>query len=320
MKSLPKYIDKFIEPILIGVSLVCLAGFLWNTFTMKTIDPQGIPLANLKYGNAERKSAGNTSFQSIVPEAALYNRDVLWILEGNDALLQFTDGSRMNVKGGSYIVLNRSLIHPGKNGKVELLVGAVEILKQSFWAFASRSELEVEANGKSYHLDNSEDKLEVTSKPSPTSRPPQVLPSSQVPSPEPSTSESPMPSSTPSPEKRGKQEQPASKSSDIHPKPESILLHVGKKPAIITFAWPTALNGTLEIYDTQNKKIVSTAVTSERSKKITLPDEATYSWKVIDSSGQSPFGTNTFRLFSGKKHQLGDLLKTETKSTIEFIQ
>jgi hypothetical protein len=159
--------------------------------------------------------------------------------------------------------------------------------------------------------------MPIKNEPSPSASP--VVETS--PSPEPSSAPSPEPSmeSAASPSPRASLPL-TSDYQTLHPHEGAILFKMVGKETVVSFAWGKSETGTLEVRGPLGAVVGHAEVKNESHAKVLLAVESEYSWSVHDASGKAVVGPYRFKIYSGTKHKLVDLINGSEKAEIEMTK
>jgi hypothetical protein len=283
-------------------------------------------IAVLVQGAVDRKPAGSPSFSHIEPYEKLFNKDVIWAQDA-PAKIRFPDGSTLKLKTGTLVILKRSLGSWSETDKIDLIVGEAIFDRGWDWPWAAPY-YEVNLKDKKIALD--QDHHEVSTEPTPDPSPSEneelkksnglkKLTAPKEDSTAPASSPSPSPSPTP---KENTTLTILSKS--VHPKGDSVVFKIRGDTILIQFAWPQSKSGILEVRDVDgvSEHVVSSVkVVNNNHSKAELPVEKTYIWSLKQEGTDVPiYGPFRFKVVSGKKHKLQDLIRQSNKGDIEMIQ
>ena len=296
--------SRFVNLTLVAILTAGLLSFaLWEQL------PWGRPgfstkIAQLKTGTGWRRTPDSQDFLNASRGAEFYSQDALWVPAGQTVVVEFHDGRIAEIQERTLIVFRKPFIEPDdsteNSSAFRVLQGKV---KPRNFELPERA---------------------LTGKNPPAA--------AQSPSPSPSDSTSPEPSPEPrSPDPGLAHEDtvtPSSKTVEhqVHPKPGSQIFLVKGDITKVTFSWPEAQNGHLEVTPVGSGSTQSIPVLNARFARAELKApadgiEAQFEWKLKSPTGEVLEGPHSFRLQKLSKERMSEiLLKSGEPDSMIYVQ
>ena len=261
-------------------------------------------IARLKTGTGWRRTPDTQDFLSTSQGAEFYSQDALWVPAGQTVVIEFHDGRIAEIQERTLIVFRKPFIEPDDS-------------TENSSAFRV---LQGQVKPKNFELP--ERALTGINPPAPAQSPP----------PSPSDSPSPEPSpEAPSPDPGITHDDtvtPSSKTEEhrVHPKPGSQIFLVKGDITKVTFSWPEAKNGQLEVSPLGGGIAQSIPVSNARFARAELKTntdgtEVQFEWKLKGPSGEVLEGPHSFRLQKLSKERMSEmLLKSAEPDSMIYVQ
>jgi len=257
-------------------------------------------LAHLISGEGLIRTHSSDDFKKSTQESALYHQDAIWVPVGKQAELELFDGKRLVLQEKTLLILRKPFIAPYNDEEAglpfQVLQGRVEA--KNF-----------KAPEKALNRDQSA--------------------AVQQPAPVPSASDSPSPEASPAEPSESEPAPPPSPkvaSADVHPKDGgTVLVTVGTQTRI-TFSWPEAVTGKIQIVRKGSQERQEFALQNVRFHPVDITLDANgastqYNWSIFRSDGSVLTGPHIIHVQKLSHEKMTEmLLKANEPDSMIYIQ
>jgi hypothetical protein len=287
----------------LGIALLTatlLAIFVfWNRLPgLQPAAPEA--LAKVISGENWLRSENSDNFQKARLGTELHHQDAVWIPVGKEGELELYDGKRLVLQERTLLILRKPFIAPydGEEAGLPFRVLQGKVQAKNFKA-----------------PERALDRTQSTNK--------------EKTAPAPSVSESPSPEISPPLAAEDKPDSPPSPSvrrADVHPKDGGTVLVTAGTQTRITFSWPEAVTGKIELSrkDSSERKEFALEKVRFHPIDITLDPQGAplqFTWSIFRSDGSTVTGPHSLTVQKLSREKMSEmLLKANEPDSMIYIQ
>jgi hypothetical protein len=257
-------------------------------------------LARMISGEGLVRTHETEEFQPGSLRMELHHQDAIWVPAGKKAEMELYDGKRLVLQEKTLLILRKPFIAP-YDGEEESLPFRV-----------------VQGRVEATNFKAPERALDRMTKTPKEETPPAPVPSdSTEPPPSPSGNPEPQPSIVAS---------PAPRRTDVHPRDGGTVLVTTGTATRITFSWPEAVTGKLELLREDSQEPQEIALTNVRHQPVDitldpggLPIE--FKWSVLKNDGSRVTGPHSLTVQKLSREKMSEmLLRANEPDSMIYIQ